>query len=72
REIFITIDLGEQNGYFKKEKGTEQFYMILLPKENPLPEEFLPTEKVQAATDTSANESAITNDASLREQDEAL
>ncbi len=72
REIFITIDLGEQNGYFKKEKGTEQFYMILLPKENPLPEEFLPTEKVQAATDTSADESAITNDASLREQDEAL
>ena len=72
REIFITIDLGEQNGYFKKEKGTEQFYMILLPKENPLPEEFLPTEKVQAATDTSANEPAITNDASLREQDEAL
>ena len=72
REIFITIDLGEQNGYFKKEKGTEQFYMILLPKEHPLPEEFLPTEKVQAATDTSADESAITNDASLREQDEAL
>lgn len=46
--------------------------MTLLPKEYPLPEEFQPTEKVQAATNTSANEPAITNDASLREQDEAL
>ena len=72
REILITIDLGEQNGYFKKEKGKEQFGMTLLPKKHPLPEEFLPAEKAQAATNTSANESSITNDASLREQDEAL
>lgn len=72
REILFTIDLGEQNGYFKKEKGKEGFGMILLPKEHPLPEGFLPTEKAQAATNTPANEPAITNDASLREQDEAL
>ncbi len=72
REIFITIDLGEQNAYFKKEKEKVLFKMTLLPKEFPLPEEFLPAEKAQAATNTPANEPAITNDASLREQDEAL
>mgnify|MGYP003303647654 CR=1 FL=1 len=72
REILITIDLGEQNGYFKKEKEKVLFKMTLLPKEYSLPEGFLPTEKAQAATNTSANESSITNDASLREQDEAL
>ena len=72
REIFITIDLGEQNAYFKKEKEKVLFKMTLLPKEYPLPEGFLPTEKAQAKTNTSANEPAITNDASLREQDEAL
>jgi len=72
REIFITIDLGEENGYFKKEKGEEQFGMTMLPKELPLPKGFLPTEEAQAATNTPADEPTITNDASLREQDEAL
>lgn len=72
REIFITIDLGEQNGYFKKEKGKEAFSMTMHPKEYPLPEGFLPSGKEQAATNTSANEPTITNDASLREQDKAL
>ena len=72
KELYFTIDLGRHEIHVKKEKGKELTSQFLWEKGKPLPEGFLPTEKAQAATNTSANESSITNDASLREQDEAL
>ena len=72
KDLYFTIDLGTHEIHVKKEKGKELTSQFLWEKGKPLPEGFLPTEKAQAATNTSANESSITNDASLREQDEAL
>ncbi len=72
KELYFTIDLGTHEIHVKKEKGKELTSQFLWEKGKPLPEGILPTEKAQAATNTSANEPAITNDASLREQDEAL
>ena len=72
KDLYFTIDLGTHEIHVKKEKGKELTSQFLWEKGKPLPEGFLPTEKAQAKTNTSANEPAITNDVSLREQDEAL
>ena len=72
KDLYFTIDLGTHEIHVKKEKGKELTSQFLWEKGKPLPEGFLPSEKNKAATNTSANEPAITNDASLREQDEAL
>ncbi|MBQ4622332.1 MAG: hypothetical protein IJB28_06745 [Bacteroidaceae bacterium] len=72
KELYFTIDLGTHEIHVKKEKGKELTSQFLWEKGKPLPEGFLPSEKDKAATNTSANEPAITNNASLREQDEAL
>ena len=72
KELYFTIDLGTHEIHVKKEKGKELTSQFLWEKGKPLPEGFLPSEKDKAATNTSANEPTITNNASLREQDEAL